>query len=54
MNKLVQISEKIMKAKSLHQSKLLAIKNGENSYYRRSVFQERVKKIHEEHAYKNS
>ena len=43
-----------MKAKRLHQSKLLAIKNGENSHYMRSVFQERVKKIHEEYASKNS
>ena len=44
MNKLVKIREKILKANSLHESQLLATKNGKNISYRRSVYEERVKK----------
>ena len=53
MNKLVQLRKKIMKAERLHQAKLLATKNGETTPYRRTVYQERVKKIQEELASKN-
>jgi len=43
MNNLVQIREKIKKDGRLHQSQLLATKNGQFNYYRRSVYQERIK-----------
>ena len=43
MNNLLQIREKIKKASRLHQSQLLATKNGQVSPYRRSVFEERLR-----------
>ena len=43
MNNLLQIREKIKKAAMLHQSQLLATKNGKVSRYRRSVFEERIR-----------
>ena len=43
MNNLLQIRDKIKKASRLHQSQLLATKNGQVSPYRRSVFEERLK-----------
>ncbi len=43
MNNLLQIREKIKKASRLHQSQLLATKNGQVSPYRRSVFEERIR-----------
>tara|TARA_B100000401_G_C52313712_1_gene488538 strand:+ start:104 stop:268 length:165 start_codon:yes stop_codon:yes gene_type:complete len=43
MNNLLQIRDKIKKASRLHQSQLLATKNGQVSPYRRSVFEERLR-----------
>ena len=43
MNNLLKIREKIKKASRLHQSKLLATKNGEVIPYRRSIFEERIR-----------
>ena len=43
MNNLLQIREKIKKAKRLYNAQLLATKNGEVTPYRRSVFEERVR-----------
>ena len=42
MNNLLQIREKINKAKRLYQAQLLATKNGVIAPYRRSVFEERI------------
>ena len=44
MNNLLQIREKIKRANSLYEAQLLASKSGEVNQYRRSVFEERVKK----------
>ena len=43
MNNLLQIREKIYKAKRLHQAKIMATKNGEVAPYIRSVFKERIR-----------
>ena len=48
MNNLLQIREKIKKANRLYEAQLLAIKNGEVTPYRRSVFEERIKKTQKE------
>ena len=48
MNNLLQIREKINKAKRLNQAQLLATKNGEVTPYRRSVFKERINKAQKE------
>ena len=48
MNNLLQIREKIIKAAKLKQAQLLATKNGEVTPYRRSVFEERIKKTQKE------
>ena len=45
MNNLLQIREKINRAKRLNEAKLLATKNGEVTPYRRSVFKERIRQI---------
>ncbi len=44
MNNLLQIRDKINRANRLHQAQLLATKNGEVTPYRRSVFEERIRK----------
>ena len=48
MNNLLQIREKIKRANRLHEAKLLAPKSGEVTPYRRSVFEERIKKTQKE------
>jgi len=54
MNKLLQIREKIKKAKRLHEAQILATKNGEVTPYRRSVFEERIRQIQKELILKDS
>ena len=48
MNKLLQIREKIKRANRLYEAQLMATKKGEISPYRRSVFEERTKKVKKE------
>ena len=48
MNNLLQIREKIKKARRLKQAQLLATKNGEVTPYRRSVFEERIRQTQKE------
>ena len=43
MNNLIQIREKIKKARRLYQSQLLATRNGQFTPYRNSVFEQRVR-----------
>ena len=47
MNNLLQIREKIKKANRLYGAQFLATKNGEVTPYRRSVFEEIIRKIQE-------
>ena len=54
MNNLLQIREKINKAKRLKQAQLLAIKNGEVTPYIRSVFLEKIRQIRKEMDLKDS
>ena len=44
MNNLLQIREKIKRANRLYEAQLLATKSGEVTPYRRSVFEERIRK----------
>ena len=44
MNNLLQIREKIKRVNRLYEAQLLATKNGEVTPYRRSVFEERIRK----------
>ena len=48
MNNLLQIREKIKKANRVYQAQLMATKNGEVTPYRRSVFEERIRKTQKE------
>ena len=48
MNNLLQIREKIKKAKRLYEAQLFATKNGEVTPYRRSVFEDRIRKTQKE------
>ena len=48
MNNLLQIREKIKRNNRLCEAQLLATKNGEVTPYRRSVFQERIRKTQKE------
>ena len=48
MNNLLKIREKIKKANRLYGAKILATKNGEVTPYRRSVFEERIRKTQKE------
>ena len=48
MNNLLQIREKIYRAKRLNEAQLLATKNGEVTPYRRSVFEERIRQTQKE------
>ena len=54
MNNLLQIRDKIKRANRLHQAQLLATKNGEVTPYKRSVFEERIRKIQKEIELQNS
>ena len=48
MNNLLQLREKIKKANRLYEAQLLATKNGGVTPYRRTVFEERLRKIQKE------
>ena len=54
MNNLLQIREKIKKANRIYEAQLLATKNGEVTPYRRSVFEERIRKTQKEMKLKDS
>ena len=54
MNILLQIREKIKRVQRLYEAQLLATKNGEFAPYRRSVFEERVRKAQKEIRFKES
>ena len=54
MNNLLKIREKIRRANRLYEARLLAIKNGEVTPYRRSVFEERIRKTQKEMKLKDS
>ena len=54
MNNLLQIREKITRANRLNEAKLLATKNGEINPYKRSVFEERIRKTQKEMKLKDS
>ena len=54
MNNLLRIREKINKAKRLNDAQILATKNGEVTPYRRSVFEERMRKTQKEIKFKDS
>ena len=48
MNNLFKVREKIKRANRLYEIKLLATKNGEVTPYKRSVFEERIRKTKKE------
>ena len=48
MNNLLNIREKINRAKRLYEAQLLATKNGKVTPYKRSVFEERIRQIQKE------
>ena len=48
MNNLLKIREKILRANRLYDAPLLATKSGEVTPYRRSVFEERIRKTQKE------
>ena len=48
MNNLLKIREKITRANRLYKAQLLATKNGEVTPYKRSVFEERIRKTQKE------
>ena len=54
MNNLLKIREKITRANRLHKAQLLATKHGEVTPYRRSVFEERIRKTQKEMKVKDS
>ena len=54
MNNLLQIREKIKKANRVYEARLLATKRGEVTPYRRSVFEERIKKTQKQMKLKDS
>ena len=54
MNNLLQIREKIKRANRLYEAKFLATKSGELTPYRRSAFEERIRKTQKEMKLKDS
>ena len=54
MNNLLQIRKKIKKANRLFKAQLSATINGEVTPYRKSVFEERIRKTQQEIEYKDS
>ena len=54
MNNLLQIREKIKRSNRLYEAQLLATKSGEVTPYRRSVFEERIRKTQKEMKLKDS
>ena len=54
MNNLLKIREKIKRANKLFEAQLLATKNGKVTPYRKSVFEERIRKTQKEMQLKDS
>ena len=54
MNNLLKLREKINRANRLYEAQLLATQNGEVTPYRRSVFEERIRKTQKELKLKDS
>ncbi len=54
MNNLLKIREKKIRANRLYEAQLLATKNGEVTPYRRSIFEERIRKTQKEIELKDS
>ena len=54
MNNLLQIREKINRANRLYEAQLLATKNGQVTPYKRSVFEERIRRTQKEMKLKES
>mgnify|MGYP001331959720 FL=1 len=54
MNNLLQIREKINKANRLYEAQLLATKNGQVTPYKRSIFEERIRRTQKEMKLKES
>ena len=54
MNNLLKIREKKIRANRLYEAQLLATKNGEVTPYRRSVFEERIRKTQKDIELQNS
>ena len=54
MNNLLQIREKIKRVNRVYEAQLLATKNGEVTPYRRTVFEERIRKTQKEMNFKDS
>ena len=54
MNYLLQIREKINRANRLYEAQLLATKNGQVTPYKRSIFEERIRRTQKEMKLKES
>jgi len=54
MNNLLQIREKIKRANRLYEAQILATKNGKVTPYKKSVFEERIRKTQKEIKLKDS
>tara|TARA_B100000945_G_C20241100_1_gene530001 strand:+ start:39 stop:209 length:171 start_codon:yes stop_codon:yes gene_type:complete len=54
MNNLLQIREKINRANRLYEAQLLATKNGQVTPYKRSIFEERIRRTQKEMKLKES
>jgi len=54
MNNLLQLREKVKRVNRLYEAKLLATKSGEFTPYRRSVFEDRIRKTQKEMELKDS
>ena len=54
MNNLLKIREKIKRANKLYVTQLLATKNGKVTPYKKSVFEERIRKTQKEMQLKDS
>ena len=54
MNNLLQIREKKKRSNRLYEAQILATKNGEVTPYRRSVFEERIRKTQKKMKLKDS
>ena len=54
MNNLLQIREKINRANRLYEAQLLETKNGQVTPYKRSIFEERIRRTQKEMKLKES
>jgi len=54
MNNLLQIREKINRANRLYEAQLLATKNGQVTPYKRSIFEESIRRTQKEMKLKES